>query len=471
MKALKKATVFFVALVVLALGPIGFAHAQVKVTSADPAETSQGTISLDVTVNGSGFNTSAAVRFLVAGTADTGGVTVKRVVFKSSKQLIATIDVAANATVNKFDIEVALSDGRKGKGTTLFMVKAAPTDPCIGAESRGFPSFAFTRQATISGVVTWKTILADATGQCEKVATTYSYNTFGSDLSFDYDPASRSGVIVRVGVGSGTTQQAARVSVTFDAGGVPAIEASTYVTVLSMSDLPIPQDLLTAGWFVSQMGSGLISPDGSAILVEGMLANATGAQVQAFWTCPFDAAALSVDRSGCRVVYQSNYDGSMGDYVTGSWGARGDSILLVQAAVSGSGMGLYRLTPADARLEQLWSQGTLWTFARSALDVSGHERVAIYAPDAVSLCARVLVIDAETCSDNDCQVLNGTGHPARSIAWIPDGRVASEGQTAPNRKGKCSASGSITAFDPIDTTGSTVTLVTDGHSPQGTAGN
>ena len=134
------------------------------------------------------------------------------------------------------------------------------------------------------------------------------------------------------------------------------------------------------------------------------------------------------------------------------------------------------MTLSDGHFEQIWSRGTLWTFARAALDSSLHERVAVYEPDSTpypngSLCSKVLVIDADTCSNNDCLVLNGAGHPARGVAtWLPDGRVASDGQTAPNRKGKCSASGSVTAFDSNDTTGRTTTLVTDGVSPEGAGG-
>src|SRR5688572_450057 len=102
---------------VLALLPVTYAAPPVMVTAADPASTIQGTLSLDVAVSGSGFDNSAAVKFLVTGTSDTGGVTVKKVTFGSSKKLIATIDVAESAVVNKFDIEVILSQGRKGKGT------------------------------------------------------------------------------------------------------------------------------------------------------------------------------------------------------------------------------------------------------------------------------------------------------------------------------------------------------------------
>src|SRR5262245_54152915 len=110
---------------VLALMPLAFATAQqVSVTAADPSSALQGTVSLDVEVTGSGFNNTANVKFFVTGTADTGGITVKKVSVGSAKKLIATIDIADSAVVNKFDIEVALSNGRKGKGTTLFAVQA-----------------------------------------------------------------------------------------------------------------------------------------------------------------------------------------------------------------------------------------------------------------------------------------------------------------------------------------------------------
>ena len=454
------------ALTLIAMGPVGAAWAQVKVTSADPASAVQGTASLDVTIGGSGFDNGSQVRFLVTGTELGGGIEVTKVVYVGPKKLIATINVTNMAVVSQFDIEVRTSTDRKGKGTTLFAVKSAPTDPCIGAGSRAFPSFAFTRQATINGVVTWKTILADATGQCERVVTTYSYNSFNSDLSFHYNDSERTGVIVRGGPGG---HSAARVSVTFDLNDVPSVHASPYVPVLASSDLPVPPDLSMAGWVASRAGDPFISPDGSTILLAGMLANATGQQMQVFWTCPFDSSSLNVDEGDCRIVYQSSYDGSVSDYVTARWGARSDAILLVQAA--NSGMGLYRLTLADGQLEQLWSRGTLWTFAKATLNASQGERVAVYEPDPVSLCSRVLVVDTETCSGNDCLILNGAGHPARNFGWLPDGRIAGEGQTAPSRKGKCSTTGSITAFDPTDTTGSTATIVTDGYAPQGTGGD
>jgi len=150
-------------LLMLALAPVGAAWAQVLVSSADPSSAAQGTVSLDVTINGSGFDNSAAVKFLVTGTADTGGITVKRVNVRSAKRMIVTIDVADTAIVNKFDIEVTLSDGRKGKGTTLFAVLRKTNDPCAVADIT-FPAFTYRQANATTGTI----LVADATGKCSR---------------------------------------------------------------------------------------------------------------------------------------------------------------------------------------------------------------------------------------------------------------------------------------------------------------
>ena len=116
-------------MLLLGLAPAGAALAQVKVTAANPSSAYQDTIALDVVVSGSGFDPSAKVQYLVTGTTNPGGITVRNVRFNSSKELVTTIDVAATADLASFDILVTLSSGRKGKGTTLFTVKAKSTNP------------------------------------------------------------------------------------------------------------------------------------------------------------------------------------------------------------------------------------------------------------------------------------------------------------------------------------------------------
>jgi len=157
----------------------------VQVTAADPSSAPQGTISLDVAVSGSGFDSSAAVKFFVTGTTNPGGVTVKKVTVKGSKQLIATIDVADSAVVDKFDIEVTLSGGRKGKGTSLFSVQSKetgkpapeplplpPPGSCSGAPGV-FPAFTYAKTRVLVEKNGRRRVddgedlyIADSTGSC-----------------------------------------------------------------------------------------------------------------------------------------------------------------------------------------------------------------------------------------------------------------------------------------------------------------
>ena len=144
MNAWKRTVLACLSLLVLGLAPVGAAFAQVKVTSATPSSAYQGTISLDVVVNGSGFDSSARAEYFVSGTTSFGGITVKKVVFRKSTEIVTTIDVAEGAVLANFDIQVTLDTGRKGKGTTLFAVKAKPTDSAPtyppARDSHGFTS-------------------------------------------------------------------------------------------------------------------------------------------------------------------------------------------------------------------------------------------------------------------------------------------------------------------------------------------
>jgi hypothetical protein len=131
MNTWKKIAIACLSLTVLGVAPAGAAPPQIKVTAATPASAEQGTIALDVVVSGSGFDKSAKVQFFVSGTTNPGGIIVRNVKFNSSSELITTIDVADTAELASFDIQVTLSSGRKGKGTTLFRVaaKPKPNDP------------------------------------------------------------------------------------------------------------------------------------------------------------------------------------------------------------------------------------------------------------------------------------------------------------------------------------------------------
>ncbi len=135
----------FIILLVLLLGLAGLEPAlaqKVKVESANPASAEQGTVNLDVTITGGGFNNSAQVHFLVAGKL--GGIIVNSVKVRGSKKLIANINIDINAEVDDFDIEVQMLSGRKGKGTGvgLFSVTArcTPWPSCRMGESGDGPN-------------------------------------------------------------------------------------------------------------------------------------------------------------------------------------------------------------------------------------------------------------------------------------------------------------------------------------------
>ena len=143
MKFLTNSISTFCLFVVLFFAFTASAHAQnVAVQGADPNSTEQGTVNLDVKIKGRGFSSGANVAFFVTGTTNQGGIDVKGVTVHGSKSLTVNIDVAVDADIADFDIEVSLSSGRRGRGTTLFSVKRKGEDAVVfTAELTG--AFAF----------------------------------------------------------------------------------------------------------------------------------------------------------------------------------------------------------------------------------------------------------------------------------------------------------------------------------------
>lgn len=326
------------------------------------------------------------------------------------------------------------------------------TNQCAGADTRGFPSFVFTRQATINGVSTWGIYVADDDAKCEKLVGSYP---FSRDVDFWYDPAGATGMLMHSSNGTGLF--AAKLSVSFNAEGSPNVQATAFLPLLPVTAVPVPP--AWDDWTMQYIGSAEISHDGTAILFAGMDPKTFE---NAIWTCPLNMALATVNADECQAVHRSAD-------LFASWGARDGTIYLLKPASSGSGSSLYRLTLATNSVVELWSRGTWFTFAKAALDSGDFEHVAVYEPNITSLCSRVFVINADSCSGNSCDVRNGAGHPARSLTWLPSDKLAGEGQTAPSKKGKCSAAGTIVTFDATDTNGTTTTL-NQGYYPNGGSG-
>lgn len=111
---------------------------KIGVKSATPSSGAQGSAGLEVVIGGNGFGPGAQARFVLSGTDDPDGISVRSTRFVSSSQLVATIDIADAASLAYFDIKVTLS-GRTGKGTDLFqVVERGPAACVLPAPPAGF---------------------------------------------------------------------------------------------------------------------------------------------------------------------------------------------------------------------------------------------------------------------------------------------------------------------------------------------
>ena len=110
------------------------------VTAADPSFGHQGDANKVVTITGSGFVAGSQPAWEQNGQAYQG-IQVVSTQFVSSTQLVATLNIAAGATIDVYDISVTNPDRKKGIGYSLFQVTQAiavtGTGILRGTNSRG----------------------------------------------------------------------------------------------------------------------------------------------------------------------------------------------------------------------------------------------------------------------------------------------------------------------------------------------
>jgi hypothetical protein len=105
----------------------------VSVSGTIPSDGFQ-TMTLDVTVNGSGFDQGATATFPLNGVVDPR-VHVNSTRYVKSSQLVANVTIAADAPTVKYDVAVLNGSGKKGIGSELFTVNVPPpADPAIAYE-------------------------------------------------------------------------------------------------------------------------------------------------------------------------------------------------------------------------------------------------------------------------------------------------------------------------------------------------
>jgi hypothetical protein len=417
---------FWAALCVLALlafAPIGVVHAQVKVTAATPSSTAQGTVSLDVIVSGSGFDSSANAQFFVTGTTNSGGITVKKTVFRNSKEIVATIDVDDLAVIASFDIQVTLSSGRKGKGTTLFAVLKTSSDPCT-TPGLDFPAFAFWRPAG-QGL---QIFVADATGQCVRSVT--SGTGIGGTLEFSYPVVGTDGVPRgRVAWLDGPDVVAVDFSI---AAGTNSIAADPRRTVYPQS-----------GGYISLSRDGhtlyanSYTESGGTVINRLRLDPPLGDPEQVFSTS---------DPSSFPTVFSVNANETLlfADYATYSGGSSLKELVWIPLD------GTNTINPIDSNTMQLEHS--------PAADPDSSNRVAYQKrTDSSGTCQALVVSDVNGHPTYPAQLALGIKPTWVNGSIVADGRVL-------GRRGSCPYTGTIMRTDPV--TG-VQTALTQGYDPDG----
>jgi hypothetical protein len=417
--------VFFAAL--LTVMPLGVAQAEVTVTSATPSSTLQGTVSLDVEIAGSGFDSSAQVDFLVTGTTNPGGITVKKVVARGSKKLIATIDVAEDATATDFDVQVTLSGGRKGKGITLFKVQAKVTnanDPCADP-SLDFPAFIY-RQVT---AVELEWFVADADGKCSRSVAVFQ-NGAGVVASFSYPIAGTTNV------GRVAWPNAANDSIDWLDFTVNESDHSIVISSVQSKGL---------GFDVGGDGFEL-SSDGRTVYFS-------------FWPLEFDQSGsvfkISIEDPAASPVHL--YTGPVG-YIHNALSVSADQSILVIEESNIVAPELHRvirlcLTGDSCELTLAEDPHGMYPAVGSDGSMVAHQDYQ----EGSNNCWLLRYLDAQ-----GQRLYEGTQpRYGRYVSWL-DGKILANGVSAPSRRNKCAYTDSIVKIDP--TTGSEVTLVR-GYDP------
>src|SRR5215213_8886976 len=95
-----------------------------SVTSTNPSYGDLGT-TVNVHVIGSGFTAGAQATWLLHGVADSAHVRTNSTTYVSSTELVANITIAGDATLDYWDVQVALAGGKNGVGTEAFEITTA----------------------------------------------------------------------------------------------------------------------------------------------------------------------------------------------------------------------------------------------------------------------------------------------------------------------------------------------------------
>ncbi len=414
--------------------------------------------SLDTTIHH-----NAKPKFFVSGTTDPGGITIRKTVVKGSKQLIATIDVADTAAVAKFDIEVTLDSGRKGKGTTLFSVnrKIAATDPCLGETA----AFVFVRQATNSTPVR-DFYLANASATCKRYLLSLSagnYHRYSSFRIVTTDGVQEGRIVttdgisdlllIRFPIGAGMGVDPATITTQriFDPAQPGAIDVNYF-------DLAADGHRLAYVTEDEDGGTTWLSRLRFIDDVDACVPSTPGALA-----CRYDVGTLLAEHVGLSYVLSSPRWSSDGSWIYFE-DRRGDFYRPYISRVSPQAP-----LPVGAEAEIVHNGNDLRLFE---LRLRDGDEVMAYGEKFGSGCPDVRVVRTASCTNGSCtDRVNSTSPRVMAIRFATLQSIDNASMTIladgaqESRKGSCSGTDQITRAVDSTTTGVQITSLTPGAGP------
>ncbi len=307
----------------------------VSVTSTSPTYGDQGQTSEQVTINGSGFAPGAQAAWALNGVV-TSDVQVVSTQYVSSKQLVATVNIASGATLALYDVQVMNTSGAKGIGSEIFEVSEA---------------FAITALESGNGT--------NDNGQV--IGNLYSKSLTPGDAALwtPSAPGARTGTITDLGSGSARPEfidQAGTIIVGEAAFGSSSTVASYWQNTGSgwTTAQPLPHDATSTGGYARGLASD--PSTGIALWVGGQEGYSTGKAQPRMWSynatsqtftrhlMPVPTGAIGGRVRGVNVSGQGVGAAPLanGDYSAAYWDQTGAAVLLPPG---GNSSEAYAITP------------------------------------------------------------------------------------------------------------------------------
>ncbi|HUQ82410.1 MAG TPA: hypothetical protein VM076_14775 [Gemmatimonadaceae bacterium] len=379
------------------------------VTAADPASARQGTVTLDVRITGSGFDSGSRASWQLNGVAYPK-IVVNRTTYVSSTAVIANITVAADAAAITYDIAVVTGTGKKGIGAEMFTVTYATAVPGL-TEGRAINDAGQIVGQNGSSVV----IVDPVAGAVSVASNALAYDVDRNGRAIVGKDADGDAVIWTSASGASGPWAATKLpatgigtvrSIASDAAGDAVLLSGSNISA-SGQRIPTVWSRTATGWQKTLLNvpAGAAGAWGEDINTRGQVAGMDGSGCcSAFYWDSLGAATVLTGLSGARN--------------SSAWAINGDGTIIV--GLSGTSAVLWRRT-LTAGTYGSWSsaivlENTTTLCGRNgssvAYDVNSAGTVVVGQSCGIAVAWRLSggAVTSRT-------VLQGLGPPNQSLAW------------------------------------------------------